>query len=168
MAAPASLVIAKIVYPETEESQTKGKVSVEIKSPYSNLIDAISHGASDGMKISINVIAMLIGFIALIALINAILSAIDPSLSLNRIFGWLFYPLAFVMGVPSADVSDIATMMGQKMTINEFVAYSNLTTYVAAKKQLMDVLSNNAHYSADITAICKHVLSTNSITLGRR
>jgi CNT family concentrative nucleoside transporter len=165
MAAPASLVIAKIVYPETEESQTKGRVSVEIKSPYSNLIDAISHGASDGMKISINVIAMLIGFIALIALINAILCAIDPSLSLNRIFGWLFYPLAFVMGVPSADVSDIATMMGQKMTINEFVAYSNLTTYVSAKKQLMDILTNSGHYSAEITALCKHVISTNTITL---
>ncbi len=70
MAAPGALVISKIVFPETEESQTMGKVKLEVKSPYSNIIDAISHGASDGMKIAVNVIAMLIGFIALIALIN--------------------------------------------------------------------------------------------------
>ncbi|WP_306782442.1 nucleoside transporter C-terminal domain-containing protein, partial [Klebsiella pneumoniae] len=69
MAAPGALVISKIVFPETEESQTMGKVKLEVKSPYSNIIDAITHGASDGMKIAVNVIAMLIGFIALIAFI---------------------------------------------------------------------------------------------------
>lgn len=127
MAAPAALVISKIVFPETEESQTKGKVSVEVKSPYTNLIDAISHGASDGMKISVNVIAMLIGFIALIALVNALLLLIHPQLSLNLIFGYLFYPLAWAMGVPQNEVMQVATMMGQKMSINEFVAYMNLT-----------------------------------------
>ncbi len=127
MAAPAALVIAKIVFPETEESQTKGKVSVEVKSQYTNIIDAISHGASDGMRISINVIAMLIGFIALMALVNAMLGAINPNLSLNSIFGVLFYPLAWAMGVPKKEVMEVATMMGQKLTINEFVAYSNLT-----------------------------------------
>ncbi|HQO89199.1 MAG TPA: nucleoside transporter C-terminal domain-containing protein, partial [Chitinophagales bacterium] len=100
MAAPAALVISKIVFPETEESQTKGKVSVEVKSQYTNIIDAISHGASDGMKISVNVIAMLIGFIALMALINALLGMIYPGFGLNTIFGYLFYPLAWVMGVP--------------------------------------------------------------------
>ena len=92
MAAPGALVISKIIYPETEESQTKGSVTVKITSPYSNLIDAISHGASDGMKISLNVIAMLIGFIALIAFINALLGLIHPMLSLNLIFGYAFYP----------------------------------------------------------------------------
>ena len=126
MAAPAALVISKIVYPETEESQTKGKVSVEVKSQYTNIIDAISHGASDGMKISINVIAMLIGFIALMALINALLGMIYPGFGLNVIFGYLFYPLAWAMGVPHAEVMQVATMMGQKLTINEFVAYTNL------------------------------------------
>lgn len=126
MAAPAALVISKIVFPEVEESQTKGKVSVEIKSQYTNIIDAISHGASDGMKISINVIAMLIGFIALMALINALLGLIYPGLGLNTIFGYLFYPLAWVMGVPNAEVMQVATMMGQKLTINEFVAYTSL------------------------------------------
>ena len=130
MAAPAALVISKIVFPEVEESQTKGKVSVEIKSQYTNIIDAISHGASDGMKISINVIAMLIGFIALMALINALLGLIYPGFGLNTIFGYLFYPLAWVMGVPNAEVMQVATMMGQKLTINEFVAYTSL---IAAK-----------------------------------
>ena len=70
MAAPGALVISKIVWPETEESQTMGKVNLEVKSEYRNVIDAISHGAADGMKISINVIAMLIGFLAIIALVN--------------------------------------------------------------------------------------------------
>jgi CNT family concentrative nucleoside transporter len=132
MAAPAALVIAKIVFPETEESQTKGKVSVEVKSQYTNIIDAISHGASDGMRISINVIAMLIGFIALMALINAILGAINPSWSLNSFFGIIFYPLAWAMGVPRAEVMQVATMMGQKLTINEFVAYTTLTASKAS------------------------------------
>jgi CNT family concentrative nucleoside transporter len=146
MAAPASLVISKIVYPETEESQTKGDVRLEVKSPYSNLIDAISHGASDGMKISINVVAMLIGFLALIAFINYLLQMISPSLSLNSIFGYIFYPFSWAMGVPYADVQQVATLMGQKFTINEFVAYSNLS-------QLKNVLSPKAMAIASF-ALC--------------
>lgn len=126
MAAPASLVICKIVYPETEVSQTKGNVKLDVKSNYSNVIDAISHGASDGMKISLNVVAMLIGFIALIAFIDYILRKINPALSLDSIFGWVFYPFAWAMGVPNADVTTVATLMGKKLTINEFVAYSEL------------------------------------------
>jgi CNT family concentrative nucleoside transporter len=127
MAAPAAILISKIIYPETEESQTKGKVKLEVKSEYTNLIDAISHGAADGMKIAINVIAMLIGFIALIALINYGLGKIFPELSLDYIFGKLFYPLAWCMGVPDADVQTVATLMGQKLSINEFVAFATLT-----------------------------------------
>jgi CNT family concentrative nucleoside transporter len=133
MAAPAALVISKIVYPETEVPQTQGKVSIEIKSHYANVIDAISHGAADGMKISINVIAMLVGFIALIALVNYILVKINslagnpiPGLSLNMIFGWIFWPFAYAMGVPYEDVTKVATLMGEKMAINEFVAYLDL------------------------------------------
>ena len=131
MAAPAALVISKIIYPETEESQTKGKVTLEVKSPYTNVIDAVSHGAADGMKIAINVIAMLIGFIALIALINYGLGKIWEPLSLDYIFGKLFYPLAWCMGVPEMDVQQVATIMGQKLTINEFVAFDTLTHHLA-------------------------------------
>ncbi len=133
MAAPAAIVISKIVWPETEESETMGKVKLEVKSPYTNVIDAITHGAGDGMKISINVIAMLIGFLGLIALINFLLTKLglffhlDITLTLDWIFGKLFSPMAWAMGVPTADVSSVATMLGKKLTINEFVAFSDLT-----------------------------------------
>lgn len=133
MAAPGALVISKIVFPETEESQTMGNVKLEVKTPYSNVIDAISHGASDGMKISVNVIAMLIGFISLIALVNYLLSKVgalanlDFILSLDWIFGKIFYPIAWCMGVPNQDVNTVATLMGQKLSINEFVAFMNMT-----------------------------------------
>jgi CNT family concentrative nucleoside transporter len=126
MAAPAALVISKIVYPETEVSETKGDVTIEVKSHYTNVIDAISHGASDGMKISINVVAMLIGFIGLIALVNFLLGKISPDFSLNVLFGWCFYPMAWAMGVPAGEAKAVATLMGQKMVVNEFVAYLNL------------------------------------------
>ena len=133
MAAPAALVISKIVWPETEESQTMGRVKMEVKSPYGNIIDAISHGAADGMKISVNVIAMLIGFIGLIALVNFLLGKLgvlfhfDFALTLDWIFSKLFYPVAWMMGVPASDVNTVATLMGQKLTINEFVAFDNMT-----------------------------------------
>ncbi|MEN9525264.1 MAG: hypothetical protein RLZZ256_648 [Bacteroidota bacterium] len=133
MAAPGALVISKIVLPETEESETMGKVKLEVKSNYVNVIDAISHGAGDGFKIAMNVIAMLIGFIAVIAMLDWTLLKIghlfNPAfdLSLNWIFAKLFYPFAWAMGVPTVDVGNAATLLGQKLTINEFVAFSNLT-----------------------------------------
>lgn len=133
MAAPGALVISKIVWPETEESQTMGRVKLEVKSPYSNIVDAISHGAGDGFKIAMNVIAMIIGFVAVIALVDFVLGKIggwahlDFTLSLDWIFGKLFYPIAWSMGVPSQDVNAVATLMGTKLTINEFVAFFNLT-----------------------------------------
>jgi concentrative nucleoside transporter, CNT family len=134
MAAPGALVISKIVWPETEESQTLGKVKLEVKSHYTNVIDAVSHGAGEGFKIAMNVIAMLIGFIAVIALLDYLLVHIghlfNPQfdLSLNWIFGKIFYPFAWSMGIPSVDVNNAATLLGQKLTINEFVAFKNLTS----------------------------------------
>lgn len=128
MAAPGALVISKIVFPETEESQTMGEVKLEVKSPYSNIIDAISHGASDGMKISVNVIAMLIGFIALIAFLNWGIGKMIPGVTLDVIFSKIFYPMTWAMGVPNADIANAASLLGQKLTINEFVAFNNLTT----------------------------------------
>ncbi len=149
MAAPASLVIAKIVWPETEESATKGAVKLEVKKVHANLLDAISHGASDGLKVSLNVIAMLIGFIALIALVNALLikfglllrmtgmnlDMIGISLSnftLDSIFGAVFSVFARAMGVPAADAHTVGTLLGTKLVINEFVAYANLSPMIAA------------------------------------
>lgn len=151
MAAPAALVIAKIVYPETEESETKGTVKLEIKKAHSNLMDAISHGASDGLKVSLNVIAMLIGVIALIALIDAVLGwggrfivdhtslslsmiGVDlQKLSLKEILGSIFSVFAYAMGVPSVDVHAAGQLLGTKLAVNEFVAY---TDYVQIKHTL--------------------------------
>jgi len=147
MAAPGALVIAKIVYPETEESETKGVVKLEVKKEHSNIMDAISHGASDGMKVSINVVAMLIGVIALIALIDALLGYFGHFLSwigvslnavglnadhlrLKDVVGSLFSLFAIVMGVPVKESLTVGSLMGTKMVINEFVAYSDLSPMI--------------------------------------
>lgn len=130
MAAPGALVISKIVFPETEESSTMGTVKLDVKSHHTNIIDAITHGASIGMKIAINVIAMLIGFIALMALINYLLGFMWDGLTLDVIFSKLFYPMAWVMGVPYEDLGSTAALLGQKLTINEFLAFKNMTTGV--------------------------------------
>ncbi len=133
MAAPGALVISKIVFPETVVSQTMGRVKLQVKSPYTNIIDAISHGAGDGFKIAMNVIAMLIGFIAVIACLDYLLVKtghlmhLPFDLTLNWIFGKLFYPFAWSMGIPKQDVANAATLLGQKLTINEFVAFTDLT-----------------------------------------
>jgi concentrative nucleoside transporter, CNT family len=133
MAAPGALVISKIVFPETEKSQTLRHVELEVKSDYKNAIDAISHGAGDGFRVAMNVIAMLIGFIAVIALIDYLLIYVGHlfhlsfDLTLNWIFGKIFYPVAWAMGVPLQDLNSGATLLGQKLTINEFVAFTNLT-----------------------------------------
>jgi concentrative nucleoside transporter, CNT family len=165
MAAPGALVISKIVWPETEPSQTMGNVKLEVKSPYRNMIDAITHGASDGMKISVNVIAMLIGFMGLVALLNFLLTKIggwchlDFPLTLDWIFGKIFSPMAWSMGVPAEDVSNVATLMGKKLTLNEFVAFNDLTNTPVANsagqmvKGLQSVMSPKAIMIASF-AIC--------------
>lgn len=148
MAAPGALVISKIVFPETMESETKGKVKLEVKKEHVNIMDAISHGASDGMKISINVIAMLIGVIALVALVDALLgyfghflawtgASLDfigldvDNLRLKDVFGAFFSLFAIIMGVPAAESFEVGSLMGTKMVINEFVAYSDLSPMIA-------------------------------------
>ncbi|MFY8000638.1 MAG: NupC/NupG family nucleoside CNT transporter [Candidatus Kapaibacteriota bacterium] len=149
MAAPAALVIAKIVYPETEESETKGEVKLEIKKQNANLVDAIAHGASDGMRVSINVIAMLIGFIAVIAMVDAFLGAVGgfcasrfgwslagvginlATLSLKDILGLIFSGFAFVMGVPGQDIQRVGALLGTKFVVNEFVAYSDMSRMIS-------------------------------------
>ena len=147
MAAPGALVISKIVFPETEESETKGTIKLEVKKEHSNIMDAISHGASDGMKISINVIAMLIGVIALIAFVDALLGYFGhflawigvslnalglnvESLHIKDVVGAFFSLFAIVMGVPPSESLHVGSLMGTKMVINEFVAYSDLTPMI--------------------------------------
>ena len=128
MAAPCGLYIAKILYPEMEEPATRGDVKVVVERTHTNVIDAASAGASDGMLLAINVAAMLIAFLAFIALFDYVLGLISPGLSLSRIFAWLFAPVAVLMGVPAQDVPAIGDLLGTKLVANEFVAYVKLTT----------------------------------------
>ena len=141
MSAPAALVVAKVMWPETEPSETSAKGRVEVDRPDVNLIDAAARGAGEGLKLALNVGAMLIAFIALIALANALLglpvslynewmgldggSAVEP-LTLQRILGWLFWPLAFLIGVPASECAAIGTLLGEKLVLTEFIAYLDL------------------------------------------
>ena len=102
-----------------------------MKSESTNVIEAIAQGAETGMKIAMSILAILVGFIALIAMINYGLCKINPAITLDFIFGKLFYPLAWCMGVPEQDVQQVATLMGQKLSINEFIAFDTLTHKLA-------------------------------------
>lgn len=127
MAAPCGLYLSKILYPETEEPATRGDVKVAVEQTHANVIDAASAGASDGTMLAINVAAMLIAFLAFIALIDYLLALASPGLSLSRIFGWMFSPVAVLMGVPSSEVGMMGDLLGTKLVANEFVAYVKLT-----------------------------------------
>lgn len=131
MAAPGALVISKIIFPETEKSETEGEVKLSIEKTHANLVDAIAAGASEGLKVGLNVIAMLIGFIALIALVDLGLGQLGglinmPTLSMNLILGKVFSVFAFAMGVPAVDIEVAGALMGKKMVVNEFVAYLDM------------------------------------------
>jgi len=132
MSAPASLVIAKLMLPEVDQPETSGDLAVVVTRENENVLSAIASGTSDGLKLAVNVAAMLIVFLAFTALINAGLGVIGTrllgiELSLERILGWVFFPLAWVMGVPAGDVSKVATLLGQKTVLNEFVAYAHMS-----------------------------------------
>ncbi len=130
MSAPASIVIAKIMFPETATPETKGSSKVELDLDDSNIFDAACRGASEGMKLSLNVAAMLIAFIALVAFVNVCLGSLSSlwggELTLQQIFSYIFYPFAYVMGVPAEDCFKIAGLLGEKTALNEFYAYVHL------------------------------------------
>ena len=129
MAAPAGLVLAKLMIPETEKVD-EADFKLERNSEASNVIDAAAAGASDGMKLAVNVGAMLLSFIALIALLNGILGGVTgwigfENVTLEGILGYIFAPLAFAIGVPWDEAVRAGSFIGQKLILNEFVAYSN-------------------------------------------
>ncbi len=135
MAAPAGLLFAKMLYPQTEEFNDEIE-EVELDKP-ANALEAIASGAGAGMSMALNIGAMLVAFIALIALVNGMLGGIGelfnrPDLSLGMILGWIFKPLAWVMGVPWSDAEVAGHMIGIKLTVNEFVGYSEFSTYLGA------------------------------------
>lgn len=136
MGAPAALTLAKIMVPEVEQSETQGFVRMEVKKESVNLIDAASSGAAVGLKLAANVGAMLLAFIALIALVDWLLgvpgqlagaeSGFLADLSLATIFGYVFSPLAWVMGVPWSEANAVGNLIGTKIAVNEFLAYIQL------------------------------------------
>jgi CNT family concentrative nucleoside transporter len=130
MTAPGTIMMAKMFVPETGTPKTMGGVKLDIPRTDVNVIDAAARGTSEGLHLSLNVIAMLISFIALIALVNAILGL--AHLSLQQIFGWVFAPVAWSMGVPWRDAPTIGNLLGTRMVLNEFIAYSQLGPMKAA------------------------------------
>lgn len=154
MAAPGALVIAKMVFPETEESETKDNIKLEIKKTHANLVDALAYGASEGMRISINVIAMLIAFIAVVHMTDAVLTQLGmffsskglslafigidlKQLSLSIILGKIFSLFAWLMGVPWEEAGTVGSLMGTKMVLNEFVAYMNLAPILKGATEIV-------------------------------
>jgi len=127
MAAPASLYVGKMLVPETGLPETLGDVKPSGGKEHANVIDAAAAGASQGMQLAINIAAMLIAFIAFIALFNFLLALIDPDLSLQVIFSKLFSPVAVLMGCQGDDVPKMGELLGTKLVLNEFVAFSSLT-----------------------------------------
>ena len=128
MSAPAALVIAKIIYPETEASDTFGDLKIALDKKDDNIMEALSRGATNGMKLAANVAAMLVAFVAIIAMVNAILGLID--LSLQQILGWIFSPLAWVMGVPWNEAGIIGSLMGEKLVLTELIAFGDLSELI--------------------------------------
>ena len=178
MAAPGGLLFAKLIMPETRDPEDSiSKIEEEQEEDEdrpSNVLDAAASGASSGLKLAANVGAMLLAFIGLIALINGILGGIGgwfdfEALSLEWILGWLFSPLAFLLGIPWEEATLAGSFIGQKIVVNEFVAYINLSPYlsgeqvVAATGQVM-----SAHTMAILSfALCGFAnLSSIAILLG--
>jgi CNT family concentrative nucleoside transporter len=139
MSAPAAMVVSKVMMPETEESPTAAGADLKVEKIDANFIDAAARGAGEGLQLALNVAAMLLAFIALVALVNFLIGLpfvalnyyvgydIVPIVTMEMILGWIFWPLAFVMGVPFQDCAQIATLLGEKLVLNEFVAYAHLS-----------------------------------------
>jgi len=124
MTAPGTIMMAKMIVPETEVPKTMGIVRLDVERTDVNVIDAAGRGTSEGLQLALNVGAMLISFLALVALVNALLGLVH--LSLQQIFGWVFAPVAWSMGVPWRDAPTIGNLLGTRMALNEFIAYSQL------------------------------------------
>lgn len=135
MSAPAALVMAKLLLPETGRPHTLGQVDIPYRDPSVNVIDAAANGATTGLQLALNVGAMLVAFMSLLAMANWGVQQVagwfgHPEVGFDTLLGWLFAPLAWLMGVPWADCDLVGRLMGQKTFLNEFVAYTNLAGYV--------------------------------------
>ncbi len=131
MTAPGTLMMAKMFVPETETPETRGTVKLDIEKTDVNVIDAAGRGTAEGLHLAMNVGAMLISFVAMIFLLNGILGSIGnavgvPGLSMQMIFGWVFAPVAWSLGVPWRDASAVGNLLGTRMVLNEFIAFAQL------------------------------------------
>jgi CNT family concentrative nucleoside transporter len=131
MTAPGTIMMSKILEPETEVPETLGGVKVDIPRTDVNVLDAAARGTSEGLQLMLNVIAMLISFIALIALVNGFFAWVNHGIpqfpaSIQVVLGWIFRPIAWVMGVPWHDSGQVGALLGERMVINEFIAYAHL------------------------------------------
>jgi CNT family concentrative nucleoside transporter len=126
MTAPGTLMMAKMFVPETETPETRGTVKLQIEKTDVNIIDAAGRGTAEGLSLALNVGAMLISFVAMIFLVNAILGKVG--LSMQMVFGWVFSPVAWSLGVPWKDAAVVGNLLGTRMVLNEFVAFAQLGT----------------------------------------
>ena len=129
MSAPAALVMAKIIYPETEQTDTSGKIKVTINKQAENVMDALGQGATDGLKLAANVGAMLLAFVSMITMVNFLLVYFF-SINMQEMMGVIFQPLAWSMGVPWNEAKILGTLMGEKIVLTELIAYSNLSELI--------------------------------------
>ena len=130
MSAPAALVIAKIIYPETEISETMGDIKIDIEKTSSNAMEALGNGATDGLKLAANVAAMLVAFISIVAMVNYLLGFANTSI--DQLLGLIFQPLAWTMGVPWEESAMMGTLMGKKIAFTELIAYGDLKVIMAS------------------------------------
>lgn len=183
MSAPASLMLAKIIFPETEKPKTMGNVELQVEKQTANVIDAAAAGAGDGLRLAVNVGAMLMAFISLIAMLNYGLehlddvinfitfhsTAFDWNLSLRQVLGYLFAPFSFFMGVSWKDILEVGNLLGTKISLNELVAYVELTN---VKEILSPRSFTIATYAlcgfANFSSIAIQIGGIGSIAPGRR
>ena len=133
MSAPAALVMAKIIYPETEQADTSGRIKVTSHKQAENVMDALGQGATDGLKLAANVGAMLLAFVSMITMVNYLLVYFF-SINMQEMMGVVFQPLAWSMGVPWNEAKILGTLMGEKIVLTELIAYSNLSELILNDK----------------------------------
>ena len=132
MSAPAALVIAKIIYPEVDKSNTMGDLNVDIEQATTNAMEALGNGATSGLKLAANIAAMLIAFLSFVAMINYFLLFFDTSM--EAILGFIFKPLAWTMGVPWSEAGTLGMLMGKKIVLTELIAYGDLQKIIAEEQ----------------------------------
>jgi CNT family concentrative nucleoside transporter len=154
MACPCSLYLTKLVYPEASKPETLGETPIHVETPYVNVIDAAAAGVKDGLWLALNVAAMLIGFLAFIALFDILIGSIKPGLiragvgaerlegwpdglNLETIFGWLFAPVAFLLGVEPAETGRVGSLLGIKLAANEHVAFLKLKEWKQVGEEIL-------------------------------